>query len=159
MTTIAQLHERVQYLFGERADQLAKETGVVKRKRQLGGDDCVQGLVFGLLANPDHSTEELACIVGRRDVQISASGLSQRFTQEAAQLLQRLLEEAVALGIEAERAVPSDLLSRFEAGIPGGSTSIPLPGIPAHLWARFGGGGEANKGRGEREVRAGVPHR
>src|SRR5260370_41159448 len=110
MTTIAQLHERVQYLFGERADQLAKETGFVKRKRQLGGADFVQGLVFGLLANPDHSTKELASIVGRRDVHISASGVSQRFTQEAAQLLQRLLRGAFALGIEAEQADPNRLL-------------------------------------------------
>ncbi len=145
MTTIAQLHERVQYLFGERADQLAKETGFVKRKRQLGGADFVQGLVFGLLANPDHSTEELASIVGRRDVQISASGLSQRFTQEAAQLLQRLREEAVALGIEAEQAVPSELLSRFEAVILEDSTSIRLPGILADLWPSCGGGGKQSK--------------
>jgi hypothetical protein len=158
MTTIAHLQERVQYLFGERADHLAKEMGFVKRERKLGGADFVQGLVFGLLANPDHSTEELVSILGRREVQISASGLSQRFTEEACQLLQRLLEEAVALGIKAQQAVPSDLLSRFEAVILEDSTSIRLPGKLADLWPSCGGGSRQSKAGLKWHVRWDLKH-
>lgn len=39
MTTIAQMHEQVQYLFGERAEQLGRATGFVKRQRKVGGAD------------------------------------------------------------------------------------------------------------------------
>lgn len=140
MTTIAYVKERVQHLFGERAEQLARETGFVKRQRKLGGADFVQGLVFGLLANPEHSTEELASILGRRGVQISAAGLCQRFTQEASQLLWRLLQEAVALGIQAQHVAPVELLDRFEAVIIEDSSTIRLPDKLADVWESCGGG-------------------
>jgi Transposase DDE domain len=145
MTTIPQMQEQVQYLLGERAEQLGRETGFVKRRRQLGGADFVQGLVFGLLANPKHSTEELANILGRRDVQISAAGLSQRFTQQAYTLLRLLLEEAIALGIQAPEPIPVELLSRFEAVILEDSTTIRLPGQFAEEWPSCGGGGRQSK--------------
>ena len=145
MTTIAQLQTQLQDLFEERANALAKETGFVKRKRNLSGADFVQGQVFGLLANPDHSMEELARLLGRRDVQISASGLCQRFSREAVTLFQRLVEEAIALGIQAEEAVPSDLLKRFEAVILEDSTTISLPDKLADLWPGCGGGGKQTK--------------
>src|SRR2546423_726973 len=140
MTTIAYVKERVQHLFGERAEQLARETGFVKRKRKLGGADFVQGLVFGRLANPEHSTEDLASILGRRGVQISAAGLCQRFTQQASQLLWRVLQEAVALGIEAEEGAPVELLERFEAVIIEDSSTIRLPDKLAKVWESCGGG-------------------
>lgn len=145
MTTITRLQEGVQLLLGERAEQLARETGFVKRRKKLGGADFVQGLVFGLLSNPDHSTEELASLLGRRNVQISAPGLCQRFTEQAAQLLQRVLEEAVALGLQAEQAVPVELLERFETVILEDSTSIRLPSSLSDLWPSCGGGGKQSK--------------
>jgi hypothetical protein len=148
MTTITQLKERVQHLLGERAEQLGRATGFVKRQRKLSGADFVQGLVFGLLANPEHSTEELASILGRRDVQISAPGLCQRFTEEASTLLLRVLEEAVSLGIEAQEAVPVELLERFEGVIIEDSSTIRLPSKLADIWESCGGGqGQSKAGR------------
>lgn len=140
MTTIAQVKERIQDLLEERAEQLGRETGFVKRERQLSGADFVQGLVFGLLQDPENSTEELATILGRREVQISASGLCQRFTEEAATLLLRLLDEAVALGLEAADAAPVELLARFDAVLIEDSSTIRLPDKLADLWQSCGGG-------------------
>ena len=140
MPTIAQVKERIQELLEERADDLGRETGFVKRERQLSGADFVQGLVFGLLHDPEHSTEELATILGRRAVHISASGLCQRFTEEAATFLLRLLEEAVALGLEATDAAPVDVLARFEAVVIEDSSTIRLPDKLADLWQSCGGG-------------------
>lgn len=158
MMTISQMKEHVQRLFGERAEQLGRETGFVKRQRKLSGADFVQALVFGLLANPEHTTEELASILGRREVQISASGLCQRFTEEAAELLQRLLEEAVALQIQAQEAVPSDLLKRFEAVILEDSTSIRLPALLAADWPSCGGGQGQSKAGLKWHVRWDLKH-
>src|SRR6266567_5887402 len=51
-----------------RVDELARETYFVRRKRTLDGSDFVQGLVFGYLHQADATTEELAQILGRREV-------------------------------------------------------------------------------------------
>lgn len=123
MTTRARLQERVQGRFGERANPLAKETGVIKRERQRSEADCVQGWVFGLRTNPDNLTEDLASLLGRRDVLISASGRWQRLTAD------------VALGREVPQGVPAALLSRE-------STSIRLPDQLAVLWPSCSRGGK-----------------
>jgi hypothetical protein len=86
MSTIAQVKELLQRILGPRADELARETHFVRRKRNLDGSDFVQGLVFGYLHQADATTEDLAQILERREVDISASGLCQRFTQSAVAL-------------------------------------------------------------------------
>jgi hypothetical protein len=97
------------------------------------------------LANPEHSTEELASILRRRQVQISAAGLCQRFNERAVKLLQRLLEEAIALGLSAVKPAPVELLSRFEAVIVEDSTTISLPSKMQEQWPSCGGGGQQSK--------------
>jgi hypothetical protein len=64
MSTVAQIKEVLQRVLGPRADELARETHFVRRKRQLNGSDFVQGLVFGFLHQADASTEDLAQIEG-----------------------------------------------------------------------------------------------
>ncbi|GAC1299347.1 MAG: hypothetical protein NVSMB27_39370 [Ktedonobacteraceae bacterium] len=64
MSTVAQIKEVLQRVLGPRADELARETHFVRRKRQLDGSDFVQGVVFGLLHQANASTEELAQIEG-----------------------------------------------------------------------------------------------
>ena len=71
---------------------------------------------------------------------ISASGLCQRFTKEAATFLLRLLEEAVALGLEATDAAPVDVLARFDAVVIEDSSTIRLPDKLADFWQSCGGG-------------------
>ena len=68
MSTVAQIKEIVQRVLGPRADELARETHCVRRKRTLDGSDFVQGVVFGYLHQADATTEELAQILGRREV-------------------------------------------------------------------------------------------
>src|SRR6266487_1772656 len=86
MSTVAQIKEIVQRVLGPRADELARETHCVRRKRTLDGSDFVQGVVFGYLHQADATSEELAQILGRREVEISASGLCQSVTQAACAL-------------------------------------------------------------------------
>jgi hypothetical protein len=140
MSTVAQIKEVLQRVLGPRADELARETHWVRRKRSLDGSDFVQGVVFGLLQQADASTEELAQILGRREVDISASGLCQRFTQAAAQFFERVLAEMVKEGIQAEQPVPAELVARFEAVIVEDSSTIKLPDKLKDVWAGCGGG-------------------
>jgi len=76
MNTIAYLTETVQRIVGEEADQLAREVGFIQRERVLGGADFVQALLFGWLQEPEIAYDGLAQVLGRREVSITASGLS-----------------------------------------------------------------------------------
>jgi Transposase DDE domain len=140
MSTVAQIKEVLQRVLGSRADELARETHFVRRKRTLNGSDFVQGLVFGFLHQADASTEELAQILGRREVDISASGLCQRFSQAAAEFLERVMAEMVNESIQAEQPAPAELLGRFEAVIVEDSSTIKLPDKLKDVWAGCGGG-------------------
>lgn len=70
----------------------------------------------------DATIEDLAQIVGRREVNISASGLCQRFTQQAAEFLVPVMQELVTENMQAEQ--PAELLGRFEALIVEDSLTI-----------------------------------
>jgi hypothetical protein len=109
MSTVAQIKEILQRVLGPRADELARETRFVRRKRNLDGSDFVQGLIFGYLHQADATTEELAQILLRREVDMSASGLCQRFGHPAAELLERVMQELINEGIQAEQPVPAEL--------------------------------------------------
>lgn len=140
MSTVAQIKEILQRVLGPRADELARETHCVRRKRNLDGSDFVQGVVFGYLHQADTTTEDLAQILGRREVNISASGLCQRFTQSAAEFLERVMQELITERIQAEQPAPAELLGRCEAVIVEESSTIKLPDQLKEVWAGCGGG-------------------
>jgi hypothetical protein len=80
----------------------------------------------------------LTQVAGRREVEMTASGLHQRFTQAAAKFLQRLLQRLTQVRLQAE-AAPTPLLKRFTAVIVEDSSRINLPDDLAQVWR--GGGG------------------
>jgi hypothetical protein len=115
MTSVAHFTETVQRILTEEADQLAREVGFIQRERVLSGADFVQSLIFGWLQEPEIAYDGLTQVLGRREVSISAPGLSQRFTPEAACLLQRVLERLGAEQMEIE-AVDIALLKQWSSG-------------------------------------------
>jgi len=112
----------------------------VRRKRKLDGSDFVQGLIFGYLHQADATTEELVHLLQRREVDISAPGLCQRFNQQAAEFLQRVMQELIQERVQAEQPAPASLLGRFEAVIVEESSTITLPDQLKELWKGCGGG-------------------
>ena len=92
MTSVPQQAEVLQHILEEEAVRLAKETGFIQREHAFTGADFAQALILGWLQRPDERVEGLVQILQRREVSITASGLCQRFTQEAAIFMQRLLE-------------------------------------------------------------------
>ena len=92
MTRIPQLAESLQRILEEEAPELARETGFIERERAFTGADFAQALILGWLQRPDERLEGFTQILERREVSITASGLSQRFTQQAATFMQRVLE-------------------------------------------------------------------
>src|SRR5947209_15231241 len=138
MNTITHVAETVQRIIGEEAEQLAREVGFLKRKRVLSGADFVQSLILGWLQEPEITLDGLTQVLERREVSISASGLSQRFTPEAATLLQRVLERLSAEQMEVE-PVEIELLKQFSAVILEDSSTITLPAKLAEVWRGCGG--------------------
>jgi hypothetical protein len=128
----------LQHILGPEADRLARETGFIQRERAFSGADFAQALIFGWLQRPDERIEGFVQILGRREVAITASGLCQRFTQEAATFLQRLLERLAQGQMQAE-CVDIPLLRRFSAVVVEDSSSILLPASLAEVWRGCGG--------------------
>src|SRR6266849_7343363 len=111
MSSVPHCAETVQRILEEEAEQLARQTGFIERERVLSGADFVQSLILGWLQEPEITLDGLTQVLQRREVSISASGLSQRFTPEAAALLHRVLERLSAEQMEVE-AVDLPLLKQ-----------------------------------------------
>lgn len=144
MESVTQIEEHVCRVLGPVADELAKSKGFILRQRQISGASFVQGLVFGWLHTPDARLEQLCQAVGRAECAISASGLSQRFSESAVSFLQAVFEELVQLAVQVEPAETS-LLSRFSAVIVEDSTQISLPDELSEQWPGCGNGGKAQQ--------------
>ena len=138
MTSIPQQAEALQQILEEEADRLAKETGFIERERAFTGADFAQALIFGWLQRADERLEGLVQILERREVSITASGLSQRFSKKAATFMRRLLERLAQVQLQAE-AVEVPLLRRFRAVIVEDSSTVLLPDELAEVWQGCGG--------------------
>jgi hypothetical protein len=137
MTTIAELAKELQDLLTSIADRIAHETDFVRRESKLGGAEFSQTLVFGWLANPDATLNELVQTAATLGVIITEQGLDNRFTAQAAECLRRILEAAVGLVVSAKpAAVP--ILQRFNGVYIQDSTTITLPEVLADLWRGCG---------------------
>ena len=136
--SVAQIAESLQQILEEETVRLARETGFIQRERAFTGADFAQALILGWLQEPDERLEGFVQILERREVSISASGFSQRFTPEAATFLQRVLQRLAQVPMQAE-AVEVPLLRRFSAVIVEDSSSVLLPADLAEVWQGCGG--------------------
>jgi hypothetical protein len=141
MQSVTQVSRAMQTLLTTTANELAHETGFVRRTSKLTGAKFAQALVFGWLSAPQATVQQLAQMAGTVGVAISPQGLDQRFTPAAAHFLARLLDAAVQQLVAAEPvAIP--LLQRFAGGVYLlDSSTVVLPDELATLWAGCGGAG------------------
>lgn len=137
MTSVSQQAEALERILEEKAVYLARETGFIERERAFNGADFVQALILGWLQRPDERVEGFVQMLERREVSISASVLSQRFTREAATFLQQILEQLTQEQMQAE-AVDIPLLRRFRTVIVEDSSSVLLPAELAEVWQGCG---------------------
>ena len=118
MNTILQVAATRQRILGEEVEHLAREVGFIKRHVVLSLADFVQSLILGCLQEPEITLDGLRQVLERREVSSSAPGLSQRFTPQAATLLQRVLERLCAEERQGE-SVAIALLKQWSSGDPG----------------------------------------
>ena len=138
MEILSQVALAMQTVLTETANQLAKETGLIKRQRKLSGASFAQALVFGWLSNPDATLDQLAQTSSAIGVDVTPEAMFQRFTPDASEFLGRLLDVSVE-AIIATEPVAIDVLSRFEGVYLLDSSIISLPDQLADIWQGCGG--------------------
>ncbi len=137
MATVPQVARALQTVLSTTANAAARSSGFIQRQRTLTGASFVQGLVFGWLAHPTATYDQLAQAVARAGTPISPQGLEQRFTPEAAKCLQQVLAAATETVIRAD-GLAASLLQRFAGVWLLDTTIIPLPAALAGLWPGSG---------------------
>ena len=138
MEIISQVAHAMQTVFTETANQLASETGLIKRQRKLSGASFAQTLVFGWLSNPDATLEELAQTATAIGVEITPEAVFQRFTPNASQFLKRMLDSSIEQVISAN-PVAIEVLQRFSGVYLLDSSIVTLPNELADVWQGCGG--------------------
>jgi hypothetical protein len=127
VSSISQVERSLKYILEERANVLARETGVSNDRGNSAEPIGSQTLVFGWLSHPDASLEMLASVATLRQVDVTDTAVHQRFTQACAHFLHAILEEMTSVVVEADRQVPLELVSRFEAVVLEDSSTVALP--------------------------------
>ena len=130
--TIDQLADALKTLFTTEAEQAAKDSGMIRRRRKLTGADFVQALVFHWLEDPQATIEQII-----EDLDLSEPAFNERFDDRAADCLRRVLEKALQRRFAARpEAIP--LLRRFAAVA---VEDVTIVGLPAELAGQFPGCG------------------
>ena len=114
MLTVPQLARTHETVFTTTADTAARTSGFIQRPRKLTGSAFVQGLVFGWLAHPEATYDQLVQASARAGSRSSPQALEQRFTDAAVRCLATVLHAASTAVLRTD-AVGTSRLTRFRA--------------------------------------------
>lgn len=119
-----------------------RESGFVQRASKVTAARFVQMLVLSCLERADAALEDMVEVGRDLGVEVTASGLDQRITDEAVHLLQCVLQALVA---QSQRVTPGEsaLLQRFAAVYLEDSTYLSLPEHMASCLRGSGGNASA----------------
>jgi len=135
--TITSVADAMQTVLDDVPELHARATGFLRRQRKLTAAVFVKALVFGWLANPKASLDELARVAALLGVSIQPQSLEERFTPEAAELLHRVLQASIMAVITAD-PVAIAVLDRFTEVVLLDSSIVSLPEPLRVLYAGCG---------------------
>lgn len=138
MTNINHLSTTLQQVLNEQANALARSSGFIQRQRQLTGASFVQTLTFGWLAHPEASLDQLVHTAATLGLKITPQSLDERFSGQAARLLEGVLARATEALIRGA-AVDTDLIGRFNGVYLLDTSVIGLPAALEACWRGVGG--------------------
>jgi hypothetical protein len=140
MTTIPRLSGILRKLFFAEATALARQHGVIQRKRVFSGASLLQLFVFGWLKNPQGGASFFARFAGSLGLKLSKQAIEERFTMRTADWLLAVLRRGVQFLVCAQ-AVSIPLLQRFTAVLLEDGSTITLPESLKQVWPGCGGSG------------------
>ncbi|MBE0689523.1 MAG: IS4 family transposase [Anaerolineae bacterium] len=130
----------MQAILYSRANEVAWETGFLKRERILTGSSFVVGLVSGWQADPNVSVAGLSQAIANAGTPITRQGLQERFSFEAVEFMKAMVQESLDAVVEG-LPVAEGIVSRFSAVNVVDSSIITLPNSLASVWRGSGGYG------------------
>ena len=139
-TKIPHMAEKLQEILTSKADEMGRMSGFIKRQKKFSGSSFAQTLVFGWLANPSSSMEELSQSAANVGVVVSRQGIDGRFTESAARFMECLVKEALTYVVSGKR-VATPILSRFSKVYIADATIINLPNELEDKWQGCAGAG------------------
>jgi hypothetical protein len=140
MTSITGIAQKMQTILTTKPDSIARETGFVQRVSKVSASAFCQTCVLGWLRNPAATLDGLTATAAGLGLSISPPGLHQRFSPQAATLLQEVLQATVSEVVTAD-PVAIAVLNRFAGVIVQDSSTITLPTALAEIWEGCGGSG------------------
>jgi hypothetical protein len=139
---ITEMSDTVKTFFTEEAEQIAKETGFVKRISKMTGSLWMQMWVLGLLETPQSALSHLAEWCEEQfGLHITAQGIDDRVQTTAVTFLNAMFRLALSMFRQTVR-IPLQILTQFTAVNIFDSTGISLPTCLASDFP--GSGGDAS---------------
>jgi hypothetical protein len=135
--TITQISDAMQTVLDQVPEQNARSSGFIQRQRKLSAAVFVKALVFGFLARPDASLDELTRVAALLGVRITPQALDERLTPHAAELLHRVLQASIQAMLTAD-PVALAILRRFTEVVVLDSSTVSLPEVLREQWAGCG---------------------
>jgi hypothetical protein len=126
--------------FSKNITKLDAQLKFVKRKSKLGAKIFFESLVLTCLANPKASLEDMCGFIKLRGTKISKQGLHQRFTIEAATLMQNFFQKSLQQ-FKTEKCASFDLLKSFSSVEIIDSSIIALPEDLKDIYPGYGRNG------------------
>lgn len=117
--------EQLEQFLCEVAEMLERTSGFVQRRSKIGGKELVQILSLGALEQGDATLEAFCQVASDLGIKLSASGLHQRMTMEAVELLRQVCQ--LWMGRRGDEATGRDVLVGFDAVRIVDSSRIHLP--------------------------------
>ena len=139
MSMIAQVSQAMQTLLTATTEAIAAAMQYERRpdRAKFTPSTLIQTLVYGWLAQPSATVEQLAQMADRIGVAVSPQAIDQRFTPATATLLQSILAASMHHAIAADPvAIP--ILQRFTSVRVHDSTTIGLPDALTTTWRGCG---------------------
>jgi len=139
MSIIPHLSQTMQTLLTTTTETIAAALAYVKRpdRAKFTPSTLVQTLVYGWLAYPTATVEQLAQMANRVGVDVSPQAIDRRFTDATTDLLRTVLSASMQQVVAADPvAIP--LLQRFTSVRVHDSTTITLPDVLTSTWRGCG---------------------
>lgn len=142
---ISHIRNPLTHVLNKEVDDLARQTGAMKRKCKITGWSLVQGLVTCFLQNPQATETQIAQYVGQASgCVVTPQAVNARFNEKTAEFLLQVLQKAAGTMVQS-KAGTQTLLDRFHEVNVSDSTVVTLPDDLERIWA--GCGNQRGQGR------------
>lgn len=126
MIDIAKISQGLQKVFGEMADEVARETKFVQRESRMTGSKFLRIWVLGFLQHPKASLNMLSQVAADLGVEITKQGIQKRLKPATVKFMEEMFRQS-KVALQNQVPIPLELLTQFEAVELVDSSGIALP--------------------------------